>query len=92
MKKLILILLAIILLSGCTAWNSHMYGYDKAIKFDIEPLEYPLYYSIEGIEDKVYFDMPTVQARARLLADIIGYVESDIACSADGVYLYTGVE
>ena len=67
-----------------TKWNL---GYSESIKVDIPPVS-PMYYSIAGVEDKVWFDLPTVQDRARQLADMVGYEGDDIACSADGKWLY----
>ena len=72
-------------LLGQTKWNT---GYGQAIHVrGANPIP-PLYYSVAGIEDKVYFDMPTVQDRASYLAGLVGYEGDDIACSGDGTELY----
>jgi len=73
--------------------TKHSTGYDKAILVkDATPIS-PLYYSIEGTEDKnLWWDMETVQVRARYLAALVGYNGTDIACSADGKYLYIGID
>ena len=87
MKKLIILFIALALLTGCAPINKHLWGYEKAILMrGAEPVS-PLYYSIAGVEDKIWFDMPSVQDRAAYLAGLIGY-EGRVACSADGKYLY----
>ena len=85
------IILACIILASCAPVNKYIWGYEKAILVkNIEPVQ--LYYSIEGVEDKVWWELPTVQERARLLARMVGYSGRDIACSPDGKWLYIGVE
>ena len=68
-----------------TKWNL---GYSEAIHVPNDLPDVQLYYSIPGTEDKIWFDLPTVQVRARQLADMVGYEGNDIACSADGKWLY----
>jgi len=68
-----------------TKWNL---GYEKAIHVPNDLPDVQLYYSIPGTEDKIWFDLPPVQDRARQLADMVGYEGDDIACSADGKWLY----
>ena len=84
-----------------TKWNL---GYEKAIRVDVPPVS-PLYYSISGVEDKIWFDLPTVQDRAGYLYEYCkqdpkcsiklreSYFEGKpIACNVDGTELYLGVD
>ena len=60
-----------------TKWNL---GYAESIKVDIPPVS-PMYYSIAGVEDKIWFDLSSVQDRAEHLARKAGYA---IGISEDG--------
>jgi len=68
-----------------TKWNT---GFEKSIYVENDLPDVELYYSITGLEDKVWWDMQTVQDRARQLADIYGYEGDDIACNSTGDRLY----
>ena len=80
-----IIVMALIMLGtaalSTTKWNT---GYEKAIYVKNDMPKVELYYSIAGIEDKVWWGLPTVQDRAMRLAELAGYQGADIACSADG--------
>ena len=58
-------------------WNT---GYEQAIRVDVEPCPL-LYWSIPGVEDKVWWDLESVQDRAEYLAREAGYA---IGISEDG--------
>ena len=92
MKNLIVAVLAITLLASCAPVNKHLWGYEKAIPVKDASPSPMLYYSITGVEDKVYWDMFSVHERAKYLAFVVGYEGKNIACSGDGKYLYIGVE
>ena len=86
--KYFVMILFLVLLMGCSAVNKHLWGYSEAIHVPNDLPDVQLYYSIPGTEDKIWFDLSTVQDRARQLADMVGYEGDDIACSADGKWLY----
>ena len=85
MIALLVIIMIGTLFAGTTKWAT---GYEEAIYVPNDLPRVQLYYSIPGTEDKIWFDLPTVQDRARQLADMVGYEGDDIACSADGKWLY----
>ena len=76
--------------------TEHNLGYEQEVfVHDAEPCD-PLYYSIIGVEDKVYWDRSTpigqaIYERAKYLANIIGYEGDDIACDGMGMRLLTGI-
>lgn len=92
MKKLIILAMAIMLLTGCASVNKHLWGYEKAIYVENDLPDVLLYWPIAGIEDKIWWEMSTVQDRSQALAEIINYTESDIACDHTGNWLYLGAK
>lgn len=70
------------------AISKHLYGYEKAIHVPNDLPDVQLYYSIAGVPDSIWWNLPTVIDRSMRLAEIYGYNGADIACSADGNWLY----
>lgn len=71
--RIIITILVIAIITSCASVNKHIWGYEKAILVkDVEPVS--LYYSIAGVEDKVWWEMPTVRERSVCLARELNYL------------------
>ena len=84
----IVIFLALVIGLCGLGMTKHSTGFEEAIYVPNDLPDVQLYYSIEGVEDKIWWDMDTVQDRSMRLAELHGYQGADIACSADGNFLY----
>ena len=85
------------MVAGCStkagiAVNKHLWGYEKSVYVKNDLPDVTLYWPITGVENKVWWDLPTVQDRAMRLAEIYGYEGADIACDYTGNWLYIGVD
>lgn len=80
-----LIIMAATAFASQTKWNT---GYEEAIYVANDMPKVQLYYSIAGVEDKVWWDIPTVRDRAMRLAGLADYQGADIACDSTGNWLY----
>ena len=87
--------IAIMIACGGMTWLSttkHSTGFERRVHVPNDLPRVQLYWDMAGVESKIWWDMSTVQDRAKLLADIYGYEGDDIACSANGNWLYIGVD
>jgi hypothetical protein len=82
MKKLCVLIIAASFITGCAGVNKHLWGYSSYQKVDVEPVS--LYYSVPGVEDKIWFGLSTVQEQSKVLAEALGYEVSNWV--VDGYY------
>lgn len=82
------IIYSLIIVVCCMYPTRHNLGYDDYITAkDLEAVPI-MYYSIPGVEDKIWWELSSVKERSALLADHLGYTGEYVGCSADGRDLY----
>jgi len=83
------------MLAGCSVWNKHMYGYDKAVYVGGLRPEGPLWYSLSskgyrGVLDQEWaYDLPSVRDHALILADA-KYPDAETKIENNFAYIYMG--